>query len=607
MKYEKFGPLADTKKVNPGKSSFKAPVLRSAPFDREEVQYEQVDRFINSMVGKFTLGLSPMALGMAYADWLGHLVSAPGKQAELVEKALHKWTRITHYAMRAAISPDCEPCIEPLAYDDRFVADAWKKWPFNLMSQSFLLSQQWWHRATTGIRGVSPHHEAVVSFAARQMLDLMSPSNNPLLNPEILNRTLESGGDNLLRGFANWLEDGERQMRKLPPVGAEDYRPGEHVAITEGEVVFRNHVMELIQYAPKTGTVAAEPVLIVPAWIMKYYILDLSPENSLVRYLVERGHTVFMISWKNPGPDQHDLSMRDYIDDGAMAAIDAVSTIVPGRKIHAAGYCLGGTLLSVVAAYMANRGDERLKTVTLFAAQTDFTEAGELMLFIDDAELSFLEDLMSSQGYLETGQMAGTFQLLRSNNLIWSRLIHEYLMGERSEMNDLMAWNSDGTRMPAKMHAEYLRSMFLQNDLAESRYKVHGEAVTIQDIRVPFFVVGTESDHVAPWRSVFKLHHLTDAEITFVLTSGGHNAGIVSEPGHPHRSFHIDVRKADGPYVEPEIWQTRAKLQQGSWWPEWEEWLTAHSGERCAPPSMGASAKGYGAIEAAPGSYVRES
>lgn len=602
MKHEKF--------VRPSGARDPSPTVQSPsppPFDRDTARYEQIDRFINATVGKATLGLSPMALGMAYADWLGHLASAPGKQSELVEKAIHKWVRISRYAARAAGQTDCEPCIEPLAHDNRFAADAWKKWPYNVISQSFLLSQQWWHKATTGIRGVSPHHEAVVSFAGRQILDLMSPSNNPFLNPEVLDRTIESHGDNFSRGFANWMEDAERQMRKQPPVGAEEYRPGEHVAITEGKVVFRNHVMELIQYEPKTKTVAAEPVLIIPAWIMKYYILDLSPENSLVRYLVEHGHTVFMISWKNPGPDQHELSMQDYIDDGAMAAINAVSNIVPDRKIHAAGYCLGGTLLSITAAAMAGKGDERLKTITLFAAQTDFTEAGELMLFIDDAELSFLEDLMSSQGYLETGQMAGTFQLLQSNNLIWSRLIHEYMMGDRPAMNDLMAWNSDGTRMPAKMHAEYLRSMFLKNDLAESRYRVHGEAVAIQDIKVPFFVVGTESDHVAPWHSVFKLHYLTDAEITFVLTSGGHNAGIVSEPGHPHRSFRIGLREADDPYVEPEAWQLHTKINEGSWWPKWEEWLTARSGKHSAPPPMGASDQGYDVIEVAPGTYVLES
>lgn len=574
------------------------------PFDAEGGLNRNLDRYLHAALAKSTFGVSPAALALAYQDWLQHLAGAPGKQSELLTKAAHKWQRLARYAAQAGVNPQCDKAIEPLPFDKRFLADAWKQWPFNLISQSFLLTQQWWYAATNGVAGVSPHHEAVVSFVTRQWLDMMSPSNVPFLNPEVWQRTVESGGENLKQGFANWLEDVEHMTRRLPPVGAEAFRPGEHVAVTPGKVVFRNRVMELIQYAPTTTTVFAEPVLIVPAWIMKYYILDLSPNNSLIRYLVERGHTVFVMSWINPGPEDRDLSMEDYIEDGAMAALNAVSAIVPDRKIHAAGYCLGGTLLSIAAAAMARDGDARLKTATLFAAQTDFTEAGELMLFIDDAQLSFLDDLMSSQGYLETGQMAGTFQLLRSNNLIWSRLVHEYLMGERAPMTDLMAWNADGTRMPARMHSEYLRAMFLKNDLAEGRYRVHGEPVTIEDIKVPIFSVGTETDHVAPWRSVFKIHLLTDAEVTFVLTSGGHNAGIVSEPGHPHRSFRIATREQGGAHRDPERWHEETPATEGSWWPKWDIWLANHSGERVAPPPMGASEKGYPPLEAAPGTYV---
>lgn len=575
-----------------------------SPLDKDALECERVDHFVHAAFGKFTFGVSPISLGLAYADWAAHLASSPGKQRELAEKAGHKWTRLVRYAARAAANPQCEPAITPLPYDERFAADDWKQWPFNLLSQSFLLTQQWWHAATTGIRGISAHHEAAVSFLGRQLLDVMSPSNNPFLNPEVIRRTIESQGENFRQGFANWCEDIDHVARGLPPVGAERFRPGEHVAITPGKVVFRNHVMELIQYEPMTPTVSAEPVLIVPAWIMKYYILDLSPNNSLVRYLVEHGHTVFVISWKNPGPDDRDLAMQDYIRDGAMAAIDAVSVIVPNRKIHAAGYCLGGTLLSVAAAAMARDNDQRLKTLSFFAAQMDFTEAGELTLFIDDAELSFLDDIMWSQGFLESGQMAGTFQLLRSNDLIWSRVVHEYLMGTRPPMNDLMAWNADGTRMPYRMHSEYLRSMFLDNDLAEGRFKVGGLPVTIGDIKTPIFAVGTETDHVAPWRSVFKLHLLTEAELSFVLTSGGHNAGIVSEPGHPHRTFRLATRKAGGTYRDPDTWRMNTPVSDGSWWPKWEAWLNAHSGEQVAPPQMGAPGRGYDAVEAAPGSYV---
>ena len=575
-------------------------------FEAATIHLEQLDRFTHAAIARMTMGVSPAALGMAYLDWLSHLAAAPGKQLELGKKAGHKWARLIRYAARAAANPDCGACIDPLSHDRQFIGDDWKVWPYNVMSQGFLLAQQWWHTATTGVRGVSPHHEAVVSFVGRQILDMLSPSNNPFLNPEVLRRTIETGGANLRQGYANWSEDAERVMRDLPHAGADAFRPGEQVAITAGKVVFRNRVMELIQYEPMTKSVCAEPVLIVLAWIMKYYILDLSPENSLVRYLVEHGHTVFMVSWKNPRQDERDLSLQDYLHEGALAAVDAVSAIVPGRKIHATGYCLGGTLLAIAASTLARRKDERLKTVTLLAAQTDFTEAGELMLFIDDAELSFLDDLMWSQGFLETKQMAGTFQLLRSNDLIWSHMVHEYLMGERAPMTDLMAWNADGTRMPARMQGEYLRSMFLNNDLAEGRYKVDGSPVTIEDIHVPVFAVGTETDHVAPWRSVFKIHLLAETEVTFVLTSGGHNAGIVSEPGHHGQFFRIARQKAGDPYRDPDAWRAEVPAMEGSWWPKWEEWLTANSSERAAPPPMGAVGKQYPVLGSAPGNYVLE-
>ncbi|MDI3470947.1 MAG: Polyhydroxyalkanoic acid synthase [Pseudolabrys sp.] len=568
-----------------------------------------VDRSLHAVVARFTFGLSPAALLGANLDWAAALALAPGKQMELATKGIRKAARLVNYSARCAINPGVEvgTCIEPLPQDRRFSHEAWQRWPYNLIYQGFLLNQQWWYNATTGLRGVSRQHQDMVEFGVRQILDMWSPSNFILTNPEILQQIFRNGGMNLVRGLYNFLEDWERTLGGKRPVGVDRFQVGRDVAITPGKVIFRNRLIELIQYAPATERVRPEPILIVPAWIMKYYILDLSPHNSLVKYLTEQGYTVFMISWKNPGPDDRDLSLADYRRLGVMSALDVIGAVVPHQKVHALGYCLGGTLLSIAAAAMARDGDDRLKSVTLLAAQTDFTEAGELMIFIDEHQLAFIEDMMWQQGFLDTVQMAGAFQMLRSNDLIWSRVVHEYLMGERAPMNDLMAWNADATRMPYRMHSEYLRRLFLHNDLAEGRYLVDGRPIALTDIRVPIFAVGTTRDHVAPWHSTYKIHLLTDTKVSYVLTNGGHNAGIVSEPGHSGRSFQVTTRESAGSYVDPETFVATAPKKEGSWWPEWVAWLSQESGAPVLPPAMGATGAGYAPLADAPGTYVLQS
>jgi polyhydroxyalkanoate synthase len=563
------------------------------------------DRSLHAAVARFTAGLSPAALTYAYLHWATHLADAPGKRLQLVDKATRKASRFANYAMRYALSGGhADPCIEPLPQDKRFAGEAWQRWPYNFMYQGFLLNQQWWHNATTGVRGLSKQHEKMVEFATRQILDTVSPSNFLLTNPELLQHTLREGGANLVRGWQNFMEDWERAVSGKKQAGADQFVPGRDVAVTPGKVIYRNRLIELIQYAPSTGQVRPEPVLIVPAWIMKYYILDLSPHNSLVKYLTDQGYTVFMISWLNPGPDDRDLGMEDYRTLGVMAALDAVRAVVPERKVHAVGYCLGGTLTSIAAAAMARDGDDRLQSLTLLAAQTDFTEAGELMLFIDEGQLTFLEDMMWEQGFLDSRQMAGAFQMLRSNDLVWSRLVREYVLGEREPMFDLMAWNADATRMPYRMHTEYLRRLFLDNDLAEGRFTAAGRPIALSDIRAPIFAVGTERDHVAPWRSTYKIQLQTDTEVTYLLASGGHNAGIVSEPGHDHRGFRVMTKKDADHYLDPDSFVTNAPRKEGSWWPEWAAWLAARSGAPVAPPPMGAPAAGYAPLCDAPGTYV---
>ena len=565
-----------------------------------------IDRLLHASVARFTIGLSPVALWLAYADWAIHLAASPGKCQHLVEKGVRKAIRLLTYSSRLSAEPDCPPCIEPLPQDHRFRDEAWRKPPFNLIYQAFLLTQQWWHSAMTGVGGVSPHHEQVVAFMTRQLLDTVSPVNFIATNPEVLTVTLCESGQNLLRGAINFWTDWDRAVGGKPPIGSEDFQPGEQVAVTKGQVIYRNRLIELIQYTPTTAEVHADPVLIVPAWIMKYYILDLSPGNSLVKYLVDGGHTVFMISWHNPTTADRELGLNDYLRLGILDALAAIETIVPESKINAVGYCLGGTLLSIAAAYLARERHSNLNSITLLAAQTDFSEAGELTLFIDDSQLNYLEDIMWDQGYLDTRQMAGAFQLLRSNDLIWSRLAHEYLMGRRAPMIDLMAWNADTTRMPYRMHSEYLRRLFLSNDLFEGRYAVDGRPVALSDIRASLFVVSTERDHVAPWRSVYKINLVSGTDVTFLLSSGGHNAGIVSEPGHKGRHYRMAHRAADARYIDPETWHATATFGEGSWWPAWLSWLDHGSQGRTPPPPIGAPEKGYPVLEPAPGKYVLE-
>ncbi|HQT45633.1 MAG: poly-beta-hydroxybutyrate polymerase [Acidocella sp. 20-63-7] len=556
-----------------------------------------VDRALHAMQARLTGGLSPAALNLAWTDWFMHLAGDPGRRMRLAQQAAAD----TAAMIRLSLGMPTE-MIEPAPGDHRFDYPGWNQGPFALAQQKFLRTERWWEAATTGVPGVSRHHERIVAFVARQMLDMLSPSNMAALNPEVLAATQATGGVNWHAGLKNFVADleaaGNAKTQPLPML------PGRDVAITPGSVIFRNELIELIQYSPTTKTVRHEPILIVPAWIMKYYILDLSPHNSMVRYLTGQGFTVFCISWRNPDASMRDTGLDDYRRLGVMAAIDAVSAVCDSAKIHATGYCLGGTLLAITAATMARDHDERFATVTLLAAQTDFTEAGELQLFINESQLAFLDDTMWAQGYLDSSQMAGAFQMLRANDLIWSHLVRRYYLGEAEHPNDMMSWNTDATRMPFRMHSEYLHWLFENNDLAEGRFIASGRKISLADIHVPFFVIGTETDHIAPWRSVYKLQLLNSGDFTFVLTSGGHNAGVVSEPGHRHRHYALLHRPAGGLYVAPEEWSGEANYQEGSWWPAWTGWLAAQSGAPVAPPEMGAPGAGFVPLEAAPGQYI---
>jgi polyhydroxyalkanoate synthase len=481
---------------------------------------------------------------------------------EAGQLASRAYRHVFEEALQAALSRE-----EPVAERSlRALSDAFDEW------------LGWVETSLSSSNGVSRAHTQRVAFTLRQAYELAHPRNFFWTNAEALKATRQQSGANLIRGLANLLED---ISRSAPPnsdrTPAAAQMIGKSLATTAGQVVYQNQLIELIQYAPTTPQVQSEPVLIVPAWIMKYYILDLSPENSLISYLVANGYTVFTISWRNPDKTDKELSFDDYRRLGVLDALEAISAIIPDERVHGVGYCLGGTLLSVAAAGLARDGNDPLASLTLLAAQTDFRDAGELSLFIDEAQLAALDAGMENSGFLNGDQMAAAFTLLRSRDLVWRKMQQSYLLGQREQLADLMVWNEDKTRMPYRMHSEYLRKFFLNNDFVQGRLDVDGHPVAVSDIRAPIFALGTTKDHVAPWRSVFKIHLFADTEVTFALTNGGHNAGVVSPADHPRRHHHIHTKQDCEHYVDPDSWLDIATGVEGSWWPSWVDWLSSKS------------------------------
>ncbi|HET9821407.1 MAG TPA: alpha/beta fold hydrolase [Burkholderiaceae bacterium] len=569
---------------------------------------QDFDREFRAQLAQMTAGLAPTAFTTAWADWAMHLALAPAKQQELQQMALQRAADTWAFALRALAGEALAPA-EGFAGspEKRFEAADWSRFPFNVYARAYQNSAALLKEAVRDVDGVTDYHAQLLEFAVRMLMDASSPANSLGTNPELLALTQSERGQNLVRGFRNWLEDLKRTIDGGAPAGAEAFELGRNVAATPGKVVYRNELIELIQYTPTTRDVYAEPVFIVPAWIMKYYILDLSARNSMVKYLVDQGHTVFMISWKNPVEKDRDLGIDDYIDKGFRAGLEAACAIVPRRKLHAVGYCIGGTLLAIGAAALAREKDDRLASITMFAAQVDFSEPGELAFFINPSQLAMLEASMRRKGVLESRQMGGAFALLRAQDLVWQPIVNQYLKGQRDGLIDLMAWNADGTRMPWRMHTEYLYRLYLDNELATNRFPVDGQLIRLSDIRQPMFVVGTESDHVAPWKSVYKVDNLVRSDdFTFLLTSSGHNAGIVCGPVNPKRHYRLRTRRLVDPHLAPEDWMRAATVRDGAWWPAWQQWLAARSSGRAKPPAMGAPRKGYRVLDEAPGRYVRQ-
>ena len=568
-------------------------IAESTPGALSDQDAKKLDALMHEQMARSTMGLSPISLALACMDWAMHLAVSPGKQLQLAQRAAQL---AMDEMQRSLHSAESSSQANARAADDaRFADPAWSQWPYSSLKDSFKAGDRWWQEATQ-VDGMSSHRQQMVSFFARQWMDAMSPSNWLLTNPQVITHSFETAGQSLLQGMQLFMRD--LQQSALPVTANPDgltplpYAVGKDVAITPGKVVYRNHLIELIQYAPTTDQVAAEPILIIPSPIMKFYILDLSPQNSMVRYLVSQGFTVFMISWRNPDANDRDLGMDDYLLGAVMQAMRQASALADAPSIHAMGYCLGGTFLAIVAALMSSEQFAKqqpafaaakepplptLTSITLLAAQTDFSEAGELGIFIDDDQLKTLREQIARTGYLSGRQMAGSFQFLHSKDLIWSRNTQRYLMGVDDTGSDLMSWNSDTTRLPQRMHSEYLDSLFLRDDLTEGHYKVRDIPIALKNLKMPMMVVGTVRDHVSPWRSVYKIHLQTDTAITFILAAGGHNAGIVSEPGHPRRSYQMNHADAGADWVDPDDWIHHAPRFEGSWWEAWNTWLHQHS------------------------------
>ena len=563
-----------------------------------------VSDFLARQAEDVTAGrLDPLNIGEAFLEMTASLMTDP---AHLVEAQINLWRdymNLWQNSARRLLGETVTPVIEAESGDRRFKDEMWEESElFDYIKQSYLLTARWIQGVAANVKGLDTHTAKKVDFYTRQFVDAMAPSNFLLTNPEVLRATIESGGENLIKGLKNLLSDLERGKGSLAisMTDVHAFKIGENIATTPGKVVFQTDLMQLIQYSPTTEKVFKRPLLIVPPWINKYYILDLRQKNSFVRWAVEQGHTVFMVSWVNPDERLAVKTFEDYMREGTLAALDAVNKATGESEVNIIGYCLGGTLTACTLSYLEAKGDRRVVSATFFATLTDFKEAGDLGVFIDDEQLRFLEDKMQQHGYLDGSEMATTFNMLRANDLIWSFVVNNYLLGKDPFPFDLLYWNSDSTRMPAAMHSFYLRKMYLENKLVEpGGINLAGVPIDLGRIKLPVYMISTREDHIAPWKSTYALTQNVAGPVRFVLAASGHIAGIVNPPeAHKYNYWTNGKHPAD-----PEAWLAAATAHAGSWWPDWGAWVAKFGGPKVAPRIPGKS--GLKALEDAPGSYVQ--
>jgi polyhydroxyalkanoate synthase len=544
----------------------------------------------------------PNAIGAAFLELTARMMTDPQR---LVEAQLALWQDYATLWQRSArrfLGGAEQPVIETASEDRRFRDPAWNdNTLFDFIKQSYLLAARTVQASVKDVEGLDDKTARKVDFYTRQFVDALAPSNFLMTNPEVLRATLDTRGENLLTGLKNLLDDLERGKGRLS-ISMTDmtaFKIGENVGTTPGKVVYQNDLMQLLQYEPTTETVKRRPLLIIPPWINKFYILDLRPQNSFIRWAVGQGHTVFVISWVNPDERLAKKSFEDYMFEGTLAALDAMQQATGERSANVIGYCLGGTLLAATLAYMTAKRDTRIKSATFFVTMVDFTEAGELSVFIDEEQLTALEERMSKKGYLEARDMHTTFNLLRANDLIWSFVVNNYLLGKSPFPFDLLYWNADSTRMPAAMHSFYLRKMYQQNLLVKpGGITLGGVPIDLRKIKTPAFLLSTREDHIAPWRSTYAATQVYSGPVKFVLSASGHIAGVVNPPGSKYGHFENNENPPTA-----EEWLAGATQVPDSWWPLWQRWVSDHAGGE-VPARRPGDGK-LVPIENAPGSYVK--
>ncbi len=570
---------------------------------------EQSQRVVQDFIQRQSSGqseynvLDPMVIGRAFQELTTRMMSDPAKLMESQIKLWQGYLDLWQSTTKRMMGEEAEPAATPAPSDKRFKDDEWKENPvFDYIKQSYLLASEFMLDSVRSVDGLDPKTAEKVDFYTRQYVDALAPTNFALTNPQVIRRTIETGGENLLQGLSNMLDDLERGKGKLrvKMTDLEKFELGVNVAVTPGKVVFQNDLMQLLQYAPTTEIVHKRPLLIIPPWINKFYILDLRDKNSFIKWAVDEGHTVFIISWVNPDAALAEKSFDDYMHEGPLAAMDAVEKATGEQDVKVIGYCLGGTLLACTLAYMAEKNDDRIKCATFFTSMVDFSEPGELGVFIDEEQLSLMEESMEKTGYFEGSNMAEAFNLLRANDLIWSFVVNNYLMGRDPFPFDLLYWNSDSTRMPRNMHSFYLRNMYQKNLLCNpGGINLDGVAIDLTKIKTPVYILSTKEDHIAPWKSTYAATRIYSGPIRFVLGASGHIAGVINPPAAKKYGYWVNQTLPN----TPDEWLAGAEQNEGSWWVDWAGWISEYN-DGVVPKRDPGDGK-LEVLEDAPGSYVK--